>query len=361
MAFIGDGVLSGDQGRDQVQYLGRPADYVPLNRGLLTPLEVHPWSGYGNGLNVIRSLISIGMVRDGFICHTYGDENLFWRIWFEPVEYDAGFITEDRQFDIKVWNAYLDVLATISAINVISQEGTSIDHDPVPITIPKFGDTTAEVTIYRVGPPLQNTVYTFTINAADHTCTITGMRIIDWVLEPNWARGIKLELAFETSIAENRFFKEQRRYLREDFWRAIKLSAWAEGLDAQKTKQNLVYGHDKVFGVPIYSEPCYPTGTITGQTTINISNDITKFWNLNNLCTYVIIVDHAGLVGEVKEVDSIGAGSIVLVRAVTQTFVAASTVVYPMFMATIASLSLQNETDDLIVFDVNFEEYITSG
>lgn len=362
MAFIGDGVVSGDGwGRDQVPCLDANTGYMPLNRSLLTPFEVHQERGYGQGINVVRSLVDTGIVGDGFICHSYGDENLFWRIWFEPVEYDAGFITEDRQFNIKIWNAHLDVLATISAINVLAQEGTSIDHDPVPITIPKFGDMTAKVTIYRVGPPLQNTVYTFTINAADHTCTITGMRIIDWVLEPNWERDIKLELAFETSIAENRFFKEQRRYLREDFWRAIKLSAWAEGLDAQKTKQNLVYGHDKVFGIPIYSEPCYPTGMITGQTTINISNDITKFWNLNNLSTYVIIVDHAGLVGEVKEVDSIGAGSIVLVRAVTQTFVEALTVVYPMFMATIASLSLQNVTDDLIVFDVNFEEYITSG
>jgi len=360
MAFIGDGVLSGDQiGRDQIGCLDASSNYVPLDRSLLTPLEVHQDRGYGTGIVVIISPVDISQVMDGLIAHTFGDENLFWRIWFEPVEYDAGFITEDRQFDIKVWNAYLDVLATISAISVLAQEGTSIDHDPVPITIPKFGDMTAEVTIYRVGPPLQNTVYTFTINAVDHTSTITGMRVIEWNVEPDWGQSIKTELSFETVLARNRFFKEQRRPLLDTPVRTVRLSAWSKGLDAQKVKQKLTYGHDKVFGVPIYSEPCYPTGTITGQTVINMTNDLTKFWNLNNLCVHVMIVDHEALVSEIKEVDSVGANSVTLVRSVTETFVAARTVVYPMFMAVLDSLTFKDETDDTSYVDVAFEEYVS--
>lgn len=358
MALIGDGVLSGDDlGRDQVQHVDPDLGYILSNKSLLSELVVYDDREYGHGIPIGRALVDISSVADGIISHSYGDENLFWRVWFEPVEYDVGFITEDIPFDIKVWNAYLDTLIVITDISVLAQEGTIIDHNPIPINIQKFGDSTSEVTISRVGPPLQNTVYTFTIDAVEYTCTIIGMRIINWLLEPNWERDVNLELAFETSIAENRFFKEQRRYLREDPLRGIKLSAWAKGLDAQKTKQDLSYGHDKVFGIPIYSEPCYPTGTITGQTTINISNDITKYWNLNNLCTYVMIVDHDKLIGEVKEVSSVGASSVVLVRSVVQSFDVEATIVYPIFMATITSLTLRNETDDVIYFDLNFEEY----
>ena len=353
MAFIGDGVKSGDAlGRDQVQYADvESPNYIASNKSLITPLVVNPDLGSGFGEAVTRDLIDIHSVQDAILSHSYGEENLFNRIWFEPVDYEAGFITEEISFDIKVWNAFMDTLATISDISVLAGTGTSIDNDALPITIQKFGDNTSEVTIDRVGTPLQNTIYTFTINTVEHTCTITGMRIINWLLEPDWGKEVKMELAFETAIAENRFFKEQRRYLREDFLRAVKISTWARGLDAQKVKQDLSYGHDKVFGIPIYSEPCYPTGMLTGETTINISNDYTKYWNLNNLCTYVILVDHQNLVGEVKEVDSIGVGVIELVRAVSETFVAGSTIVYPMFMATIGALSVPAETDGLINID----------
>lgn len=360
MAFIGDGVLSGDDlGRDQIQYVDWDSKYISADKSLLSKFVVYDDLEYGFGIPVGRVLVDIHSVADGIISHSYGDDNLFWRIWFEPVEYAAGFITEDIKFDIKVWNAFMDAFATISAISAIAQSGTSIEHDPVPITIAKFGDMTAEVTIDRLGTPLQNTVYTFTVEGTDYTCTITGMRIIDWVLEPNWENDIKIELAFETSIAENRFFKEQRRYLREEFFRKISVSGWADGLDAQKVKQSLSYGHDKVFGVPIYSEPCYLTGTITGQSTINTTNDLTKYWNLNNQCSYVIIVDHALLRGEVKEISSVSANVINLVRSVVQTFDAGSSVVYPIIMATLESLSLNDETDDVTTFDVSFEEYVS--
>ena len=362
MAFIGDGRRSGDWiGRDQDSYVAGESAFVASDKSSLSTLAVEQELGYLRADQAERLLIDISAVKDALVPHSYGEDTLFWRIWFEPAEYDAGFITEDSQFDIKIWNAYLDTLSTITDISVLAQEGTSIDNDPVPIKIQKFGDNTSEVTISRIGPPLQSTVYTFTVDSVEYTCTITGMRIIDWVLEPDWARKVRIEFAFETVVAENRFFKEQRRYLREDCSRTIKVSSWAEGLDAQKVKQSLSYGHDKVFGVPIYSEHCYPTGTITGQTVLNFTNDLTKLWNLNNLCDYIIIADHKAMTGEIKEVSSVGGSSITLVRSVVQTFEAASVIVYPVIMTTLESLSLQDETQDVTVFDLSFEEYRSGG
>ena len=295
----------------------------------------------------------------GVMLDEYGDWNLFHRIWFEPTEIDAGFIVEGVEYTIEIWNAFFDDAATVSSVvESGDSEGTSIAHDSTPFDIPPFSDTTATVTIYREGPPTQNTTYTFTIEGETYATLVTGIRVNAFPAEPDWDRRVRVEIIFETVVERiPRYFTEQRRPMREDPYRRISIQATAKGLFDQQLKQLLTYSHDKVFGVPIYGEHCYPSASFNGSTTINLSDTTDKLWNLNNLCTYVIIIDHSTFLTEIKEIDTVNSTSIELVRAVEETFDYNRVIVYPMIIATLDSVRTSPHTDDLESFSVAFTEY----
>jgi hypothetical protein len=289
--------------------------------------------------------------------HSFGDDNLFFSVWFEPFTIDAGFIVEDVQYSIKVWNAYFDVTKQITAINEVAPEGTELTHGALPITIAKFGDVTFTLTVLEEGPPVQATTYTFTVAGTDFTTEITGIRVVPFTHEPDYRQKIDIVMRFETAIARNKYFAEQRRPLRLKALWDVGVGGWAKGVAAQKLRNELSYGHDKVFGVPLYSEPCYPSGAVTGQTTINCSNDLSKHWYLNNQATYVVLIDHDSLDAEIKEVSSIGANAITLTRAVTKTFSWQNVMVYPVVLSVLRDISAQPETTDVLSFRLQFTEY----
>jgi hypothetical protein len=297
---------------------------------------------------------------DGVMLHDYGDENLFHRIWFDPVEIDVGFIVEGVEYTISIWNAYYDQDVTVtSVVESGDSEGTSITHASTPFDIEPTDDTTATVTVYRSGPPTQNTTYTFTIDGEDYETVVTGIRVNAFPAEPDWDRRVRAEIIFETVVERiPRYFDEQRRPLREDPYRRISFQATAQALFNEKLKHLLTYGHDKVFGVPIYSEHCYPSASFNGSSTINLSNTTDKLWHLNNLCEYVVIIDHSTWLTEIKEIDTVNSTSIDLLRPVEETFVYSRVIVYPMIVATLdTSVRSAPHTDDLETYSLGFTEY----
>jgi hypothetical protein len=316
-----------------------------------------PLSDYGMALRVGQGMTDISQVQNGIVVSNYGDLVLFWRIWFEPVLIDAGFIVEDKNYNVKVWNAYLDQTISITDIAGATTDGTEIFHDPVPIDIGKFGDEWMTITVYGEGPPLQSTVYTFTIEAVEYETDIEGIRVTPIAWEPNWNNKVNIEMHFDTVMERNRYFVEQRRPLRYKPYYKFTFSLQAEGVDAQKLKQSLAYGHDKVFGVPVYTEQLHPSADFNSSSTIQTSNDLTDFWNLNNLAEYVVIIDHTTLLAEIKELASVSANQIVCSIPVTNTFTWQRSVVYPVVMCTGDSFTMRPESDDVWTSDLSFVEY----
>jgi len=366
MAFLGDGILSGDQalGREQAQYVFlTEADIVHYSRSALSDDDIKSvWrqtdtNESARALEYSRLITLSEGLHSGVRPHSFGDDNLFFRIWFEPFEIDAGFIVEDVDYTIKVWNAYFDVTKQLTAITEDSPEGTTLTHDPLPITIAKFDDITMTLTVLQEGPPVQSTTYTFTIDGTDYETEITGIRVNPFAYEPDYSQGIRIQMKFETVIERNKYFKEQRRPLRDDALWNVGLKSWVKGLDTQKLKQQIAYGHDKIFGVPIYSEHCYPDQDMNNQTIIQCSNDLSKHWFLNNQAVYVILIQHDILLAEIKEISSVGTNSITLARAVSETFEWQKTVVYPIVLSTIENVSFDMETDNLMNFTIDFTEY----
>ena len=287
----------------------------------------------------------------------FGDDNLFERVWFTPLLIEAGLISEQTEHTISVWNAFQDEIKIITNIDEDDPEGTTVSPKAVPYYLPRTWFKDFTVTVLKDGPATQYTIYGFTIGGSVYNCVISGKRLVAMVIEPNWAEGVTLEFAFSTSMTKNRFFKEQRRPLLEDSNRTLTYSGYIEGLEGQKAKADLIYGHDKVFAIPCVTEPLIPSGVITGETTLTFSTDFTYYWNLRNRCELLLILDYANRITEVKGISAINTPSeIVLERAVVETFAPATTAAYPVILSVMTDGSFEDEAFGKATVGLEFME-----
>ena len=145
-----------------------------------------------------RFVIILRRNRNGWLGFSYGEGLLFNRIWVDPIRIAAGFITEESIHEIEIWNAYIDRTVFWTSVAVIRQPGTDFDSPALPFEIARFGDLVVDLTIYKAGPPIQDTYWQMTIDGEDFEIYIDGIRII--ALEPgmNWAQDLKMTYAFET-------------------------------------------------------------------------------------------------------------------------------------------------------------------
>lgn len=292
----------------------------------------------------------------------YADQWAFGVV-FDPYNIDCGFIVEDVDYEITIWNQNKTVSITITDIIITSSDGLTLDKS-APIVIPPYAEEIITLTVYRDGPAFQSSFITFTIDAVDYVTNITGLRILMFPAAINWEKGYTLDYVFRTVYQTNKKFYEQRRPLTVDPRRSCGFSVWEEGLKFQYIRNLLKYGHDKFFLVPIFSEVMYTDRVhdITGQDHVNIDTgiNIDYFYNLQNYSNYIMIVDHITFVAEVKSISSIVGQIITFTSAVTETFVKESALVYPVIVSIIDSTNYKPMTDDLTVIDLKFIEWVKS-
>ncbi|RLC88916.1 MAG: hypothetical protein DRJ03_01355 [Chloroflexi bacterium] len=180
----------------------------------------------------------------------------------------------------------------------------------------------------------------------------------------NWEQRYRIGYTFRTILQSNRKFHEQRRPTWDKPKRDVAYSVWEQGVNIQYARNLIKYGHDKFFMVPLFNEPIFSDRVhgLTGfdHVTADASLDIDHYYNLQNLCDFVMIIDHASLATEIKEIDSIVGNIITFTELVTGSFSEDSAMIYPAFVATIDGAIYTSETDDLDEIDLKFVEYIKS-
>ncbi len=297
----------------------------------------------------------------GVITFSYAHDLLYNRIWVFPLRIAGGFITEEQTHEITIWNAHLERSADWTAIGVINQEGTDFDYPTFPYTLPPTGDTVRDLTIEAAGPPLQDTTWQLTVDGLGFDIYVDGIRIVPLEPEPNWQNNIQMSYGFSTVMFNTARFFEQRRALQEISTRKMTLNFVVKDFAAQRLFNRIAYGHDKIFGVPIYQEKLYPTAVTQGTNTIQHSNNSQYYWNLRNRTTFVAIVDHENHLVEIKEITSVTDYNIALKTAILESFDVTRTIVYPVLFATVSSVKYSEPSSHVRTATIEFGEYLSSG
>ena len=358
-SYTEDNVIVPDDRNEYVESATDSYEYPSVNKDLFDEREVH----ISFILSLIKSIISMSPLTLYIDASTReSDETLFGRTYVDPLEVDPGFITEERDYDIVVWNADLTKVNSITSITVIDQYGTELDYPALPKDIPRGYDEVLTLTVLLAGPPTQDTTYTIIAGGFTYEVSVSGLRAIALEVDPNWSSRIKIDYAWLTSLALNaRYFKEQRRPLTEKPWRNVKAEFHAHGLRGMKFLNSLVYGVNKVFVVPIFSEQLICSTIAAGELLITPSTDYSKFYNLQNNCTHLIFMDRESGATEIKEIDEVLATTITFASSISGTFNARTTDIYPAVFSTIREVSANTESSEFTAVNIGFEEFKKSG
>ena len=286
------------------------------------------------------------------------DETLFGRVYVSPLAIDAEFITEYVEYDVVVWNAYFTKSVDITSILVQNQAGTNMVYPTLPKTIPLSYNEVLTLIVYDEGPPTQDTDWLITVDGVEFNIDVTGIRVIAFVHEPDFSKSVTMVYNFLTSLAQNlRYLKEQRRPLQRLPFRDINFICHAKDLVLQKLVNTIHYGKDKVFAVPIFTEHMRPSAISAGSNSITIADDITYYYNLQNNCDYLIILDETDLSAEVKEISEIDGQDITFTSNVTGSYTAGSCSIYPCVFSYGKGFKVAPETKNNAQVTVSFGEF----
>jgi len=262
---------------------------------------------------------------------------IFNKIYVFPTSIDFGFITEELQEKITIWNSGTTnaANATVSAIQKINDNGLGLDNDTPPFNLRPQCAIENTVTAFLVGPAVQNTTYIYTINGVDYVVTVVGKRIVAFPFEPNWQPGVELTLKFQTILSKNKRFIEQRRALYDNPVFEQRADFLCAEEAQQIFKQVIRNINNRVLAVPVYDEAIIPTQDLQGLQTISVQ-DISEELYLNDFAQFVILMrkEKTDITTEIKEIQSLTANTITFENAVVEEFNEDETIIYPAIIST---------------------------
>jgi len=178
----------------------------------------------------------------------------------------------------------------------------------------------------------------------------------DFIFEPDWSKKVSEIYKLQTAIKTNEKLYEQRRPLVPEFVREVKATFVEKGYIGQRLFFLLQYIKDKEINVPIYSE-LMTGGVYNGNTTITVNEVITYYWNLQNLCSYVIIINWVDDKFEVRGLSSVSGKILTLTEAIVNTYASVKAcTIYPVFVGMLKDTSTKHISDDVFEVAVTFEE-----
>ncbi len=182
---------------------------------------------------------------------------------------------------------------------------------------------------------------------------------LDWKYLPNWKFPIRTSYNFITPISLTRRNHEQRKALWDKPIREINFVV-TENIIFQYIWHHLQYIRDKSAIIPIYTEPCRPSGdgSLIGLNVIPIINDMTYYYNLKNLATHVCLIDFSRVLdAELYELSGSVGGNITLASNITGNFQASATVIFPVFTGYLLKVTKNDITDTYTKYNLEFTEY----
>ena len=179
---------------------------------------------------------------------------------------------------------------------------------------------------------------------------------------PNWKYPVKLSYGFDTPISFTRRKLEQRKPLRRYPVRKLSFSVSDDQYRYETLWNYLISIHDTHITLPIYTEPCrvQGSGRLDGVSVVNV-NDISNYYNLQNLAIQVAIIDiaHDFLI-EIISISSLEDTVINLSTPITSVFQRETSYVFPVFECYLSNKEKIDVTDKMTVFNLEFTEYVNA-
>jgi len=309
-----------------------------------------------------NSFVQSSNNRNAIVVNNWANETIFERIWFSPLEHNAGLITGNIIIEVSIWNAYQKDSKNLTEINVTSGAGTTIETIVLPDTYNPTMQKTHNITILEEGSPTQNTTYEYVIGGETYLLKITGARIEKFFFLPNWKNEIVFDFNVDAVSVESKNRVEQRRRINSKSLCNLSASFVLEKERAQEIINLFRRYSGKVIAVPFFPELIRISSvTIQGETTITSVDDLSKYWYYQNRAKYVSIMEieqgnNYPSIIEVKEISLKSGNDITFTESIIGNFTTKNCYVFSAILGNYKTFTPSNETPTIVKFDIDFEE-----
>lgn len=256
-----------------------------------------------------------------------------WADWFDRihVEYsflDMGNLLSTQVVNFEIFSTYFDGRTMTSQTESGTQGLTLGLPVPTPIPFAPWQSQNFTLTISTDGPPTIEAEYVFVFDVGSYPMDVVGRRVVAWFVPPNWAQPIVERIEFSTNIIRAYDGTEQRFALRGDAARWF----WDFAYNASDRTQRILENVSYAWGPRVWALPIWPQGVALtadvapGDVTINCPTDDLDF-HVNGLANLTTLATPE--VYESIEIESLTSTTITAKRALTGTWSAASTLVFP--------------------------------
>lgn len=295
---------------------------------------------------------------DGELAASFDLESYFERVWVVPSSFDAGFIVEESEVEVLIWNAFRRTAKTLTAISADSGDGTSSDSLSLPLDVGALRDQSHTITVLEDGPASQSTTYSYTVSSEEFDVLVTGTRVEKFPFLPDWANGVEVDLELLTAITASKWtFAEQRLSLMAYPLRVMVCDYLESGDDATGVINYMQGLNDRLVAFPLYVEPMKPASDFSGNSTIELLADPEHYWHLQNLCEYVCLIDTESKEAELKEISGISGTTITLQNACGETLDYTKTVIFPAILGKLESIEFSNLSPTVLGIKATWKEY----
>lgn len=327
------------------------------------PLEAEAWYNllkFNGGNTPTYSHVAVSFADLALPFQNIATDIFYGRIWVTS-EVDFGVIVEIREQEIEVWNADFYNETSITSFTDPGDLGISIDTVSTPVALTYNESVSYTVTVSPTGPSTQYTEYDWTVGGVDFTTLVIGTRTIAFPFPANWKNGVSLKYMYDTIIFSSKNDYEQRRDFRPGIEREERADLLLADNESMQFKHLMRNNLHRFFVVPIYPEVFFTASTLTNETTIIATEDLSYFWNLHNYCSNILIVDHLTGLSEVKELVSVAGTNVIVTQVINKIFNPASVSIYPAFIGVVASFNYSNITNTVIRANMFFKERVSAG
>lgn len=279
---------------------------------------------------------------------------LHWynRIHIEYTRFNLGNVVGDQELSFWIFNAFF-IPQTLAGVAETGVSGIELIQPGVPpYDFAPFEEKTYDLLVSTTGAPEINALYEFDFPGyRTLSLEITGIRVIGWHWEPNWAQPISEKLTWVTDVIESYNGKGQFIQLREYPRRQWDFLVDVDARRA-RTIENSLYGwNGRVWAVPVFTDIEMLVNTLPEGSESAPVTTATKSYMSGGMA---MIISADGNFYETAEIESVDSGAINFVRPLAREWGPGSKI-YPVDFCRMPGQVLSRFTDQDNYGMVTFE------
>jgi hypothetical protein len=234
-------------------------------------------------------------------------DDYYYRIHIVPNPVYVGNLISEQQYEIEVWNAYLDASKTLEAITETSTDGVTLVGPAIPTTYLAGQSNFYDLTVGVEGPPDIYAIFGFDWSGIidDADFLVIGTRIVG--IPYRLAAPARETLEWRTDILPANDGTEQRIRLRK-LARQTLAGAWHVPWGEMQAASNRLYGwHTRLWAVPMWTEAQRVATLSSGATSITIDTTTSDYREGG-----LVLIHETDRQWVIVEVETVAAGSLTL-------------------------------------------------